>query len=321
MQRFGEKVRITAQSLLLQQPRALTWVRGQLPELGPHDLLLRTRSGAISLGTELPLYLGQSRGMRPHVYPFMTGYEAVAEVVACGPAVQSVAVGDRVIAFYGHRTMSVVPESRVVPIPPDIPDTLAVLLILACDAAKGISKVSLHPHQRIAITGSGTIGLLTLFNLHARGLHDILVIDPLPDRRAIAHSFGAQRTRGPDDHRDDTQRYDVGFECSSRDAAFGLLQELMQPAGQICILADGNLEPLTLTPSFHAKELTIIGSSDGLDYRSYAAWYWGIVRSGRYPLAQVFEQTVEAARLPEVFEWLVTTDERPLKVFVQYSHE
>jgi alcohol dehydrogenase len=141
--------RTTAQSLLLQQPHALAWVRDQLPELGPLDLLLRTRSGAISLGAELPLYLGQSRGMRPHVYPFMTGYKAVAEMVACGPAVQSAATGERVVAFYGHRTMTVAPEARVVPIPPDMPDVLAVLFIFTCDAAESVRAVFARMTRRV----------------------------------------------------------------------------------------------------------------------------------------------------------------------------
>ena len=39
----------------------LRWVTQDLPPLGPRDLLIETRSGAISLGTELPHYLGTSR--------------------------------------------------------------------------------------------------------------------------------------------------------------------------------------------------------------------------------------------------------------------
>ncbi|MCG8350257.1 MAG: zinc-binding alcohol dehydrogenase [Chloroflexales bacterium] len=311
---------LTAQSLLLQRPRQLAWAPDQLPDLDPRDLLLRTRAGAISLGTELPLYLGQARRAQPPSYPIMTGYETIADVVACGAAVQTVTVGDRVVAFYGHRTAAVVPESRVVPIPPAIPDNLAVLLILACDTAKGISKVPLHLQSRIAITGSGPIGLLTLFNLHAHGLRDIVVIDPVAHRRGVAQAFGARATGDTENPGIDTNSCQAGFECSSRAAAFGLLQDLVQPGGHLCILADGNLEPLTLTPAFHTKELTVVGSSDGLDYRAYAAWFWDLVRTERYPLASVFEQTVEAPALPEVFAHLAAADPCPLKVFVQYAH-
>lgn len=308
-----------ADSLLLHAPRQLTWVTERLPDLGPQDLLLRTRAGAISIGTELPIYLGTSRSLHQPTYPLMTGYESIAEVVACGSAVQGVTVGERVVAFYGHRTGAVVAERRVVLIPPDISDQLAVLLILACDTAKGIGKTALHPWSRVAITGAGAIGLLTLFNLHARGQRNVIVIDPVAERRALAVSLGAQATFDPSDPQLYEESCQVAFECSSRNSAFQLLQTMLEPAGQLCVLADGNLEPMLLTPAFHAKELTVVGSSDGLDYRQYAAWFWTIVRSQRYPLTGLFEQTVEASALPATFAALATSAMRPVKVFVEYK--
>lgn len=309
-----------AQSLLLQAPLRLEWVRSALPPLGPHDLLLSTRAGAISIGTELPLFLGQSRDAHPPRLPAMTGYESLATIAACGPAVRSVAVGDRVVAFYGHRTAAVVAEDRVVLVPPDINDELALLLILACDTAKGVSKLALPPESRVAITGGGAIGLLTLFNLHARGLRAIDLFEPLPRRRALATIIGA-RTSAPPSALAASADYDAGFECSSRDAAFQALQRCLRPHGQICVLADGNLEPLTLSPAFHAQELMVVGSSDGLDYRAYAAWFWGIMRTGRYSLARLFEQTVRSDQLPDVFAELGDPGERPIKVLVRYLEQ
>jgi len=289
-----------------------------LPDLGPQDLLLRTRAGAISIGTELPIYLGESRGLHAATYPCMTGYESIAEVVACGAAVQRVAVGERVVAFYGHRTAAVLPETRVTPIPADISDQLALLLILACDTAKGVGKVTLAPQERIAITGGGVIGLLTLFNLHARGQRNVILIDPVAQRRALAQQLGAQATFAPDDPQLFAQTCRIGFECSSRNVAFQLLQTLAEPAGQLCILADGNLEPLVLTPAFHAKELTVVGSSDGLDYQQYARWFWEVVRTQAYPLTTLFQQSVTAAQLPTTFAALADNAQRPVKVFVEY---
>ncbi len=58
----------------------------------------------------------------------------------------------------------------------------------------------------------------------------------------------------------------AGCECSSRNDAYALLQNQMQRNGRICITADENLEPLVLAPSFHCKELSTVGSSDGWDY-------------------------------------------------------
>src|SRR5260370_39755201 len=94
-------------SLLLTAPRHLEWVPEELPELEPHEVLVQTRAGAISLGTELPLYCGTSRHTKSRPYPYMTGYESLGTVIICGSAVQRLHPGDRVVAFYGHRTHAI----------------------------------------------------------------------------------------------------------------------------------------------------------------------------------------------------------------------
>lgn len=50
-----------------------------------------------------------------------------------------------------------------------------------------------------------------------------------------------------------------------------MLQLALTQNGRVCIRADDNLEPPTLAPADHANELSVVGSSDGLDYRAYAA--------------------------------------------------
>lgn len=305
--------------LLLSAPYQLDWVEHSLPVLGPNDLLLQTRCGAISIGTELPLYKGTSRGARPAAYPLMTGYESLAEVIACGSAVEAIQVGERVVAFYGHRTAAVVPATRVVPVPAGIPDRLALLLILACDTAKGVMKVEPRPGEPVLITGAGAIGLLTLFNLLAHGVTEIDIVEPLAGRRAFAMAYGARRVIDPASDIPEPDSYPVGFECSSRERAFQMLQNALCQNGRLCILADGNNEPLTLAPAFHAKELHVIGSSDGLDYRSYAPWYWEALQRIPIGLEQLFEQTVASAELPSAFAELAQAGVPPIKILVHYS--
>jgi alcohol dehydrogenase len=248
----------------------------------------------------------------------MTGYESLAAVLACGDAVGRLAPGGRVVTSYGHRTAAVLPEARAIPVPADVPDPLALLVLLACDAAKGVAKLDPRIADAVSITGAGTIGLLTLFNLRARGLHDVDVLVPLAARHALALAFGARRTYDlttglPSD------AYQCGFECSSRNAAFGALQAALVREGRICILADGNLEPLVLAPAFHAKELAAVGLSDGLDYQQYAQWFWERVREGSAPLDRLFEEHVDADELPQLFERMARGEAAPVKVFVRYA--
>jgi alcohol dehydrogenase len=304
-----------SRSLLLTGPRALVWEEEPITAPGPGQILVRTIAGAISIGSELPQYLGDARGDRL-VYPRMTGYESLAAIEACGPDVD-LPIGQRVLAFYGHRTAAILPVSRVITVPEGVTDEAALLAILACDSAKGVGKLTPQPGEQALITGAGTIGLLALFNLRAHGVVADMV-DPLPGRRALATALGARSTLDPSIAYRFKRSYALGLECSSRDRAFRLLQHALKPHGRLCVLSDGNIEPLTLIPAFHTKELLVVGSSDGLDYPSYAAWFWDELRRSRAPVELLFEHRIGAAELAGCFEQLANGDIRPVKVLVKY---
>ena len=52
---------VRRRSLLLTASRRLRWTAEELPPLGDDELLFRTASGAISIVSELPRYLGMAR--------------------------------------------------------------------------------------------------------------------------------------------------------------------------------------------------------------------------------------------------------------------
>ncbi|NOK62977.1 MAG: zinc-binding alcohol dehydrogenase [Chloroflexi bacterium AL-W] len=306
-------------SLLLTSPHQLTWFAEELPPPGPNDILVRTRMGAISVGTELPQYRGDARVSEPPRYPVMTGYENVAEVIDCGTEVQHIVTGDRIVAFYGHRTAAMLPHSRVIRVPDNIDDALALLVILACDTAKGVSKLNPASDDTVLVTGAGTIGLLTVFNLRAQRIDKIDVVDPLPQRRELALQFGARHAGALADMHLLSSAYTKGFECSSRNEAFALLQNKLKPGGSICILADGNVEPLTLQPAFHHKELTVVGSSDGLNYQDYAHWFWEHARPATSTLLDLFDLHTSVDHIPNTFARMVNREIYPTKVLIHYK--
>lgn len=308
-----------SRSLLLYGLRDLRWVDEPLAAPGPAEILVRTRAGSISMGTELPLVRGDQREPVPS-YPLMTGYESVAEVLACGAAVSGIAPGDRVVATYGHRSHALLAAARAILVPAAIDDRLALLSILACDAAKGVGKLAAPPGTPVLISGAGTIGLLALFNLRANGFSVVDVVEPQPTRRQLALRLGARHAADPADLAALDKGYAAAIECSRHNAAFALLQQRMWPNGQICVLADGNLEPLLLQPEFHSRELTIVGSSDGIDYPGYARWFWAQLQTAEAPpLHELFEAEVPAEQLAETFLALAKRRAPPLKVLVRYK--
>ena len=224
------------------------------------------------------------------------------------------------VTFYGHRTHAIVPENKALPVPGDISDAVALLAILSCDVAKGISKVAPRSDDEVLVTGAGAIGLLTVFMLNALGISGIDVSEPEAGRCALALQLGARRAQSPQHLQVEEQRaYPVGIECSSRNAAFEFLQAQAGQAGRICILADGNIEPLVLTPAFHKKELQIVGSSDGLDYQEHARWFFRLERRQLNKLEQIFDYKTTANELISIFEGLADGTIKTTKVFVRYD--
>ncbi|HLI05913.1 MAG TPA: zinc-binding alcohol dehydrogenase [Ktedonobacteraceae bacterium] len=310
---------ITARSLLLTEPQRLEWVSAELPPPGAQEVLVQTRTGAISIGSELPRYQGRARGNRAAVYPCMTGYESVGTVLACGAAVKRMRPGDRIVAFYGHRTHAIVPEEKAIVVPDDIADALALLAILSCDAAKGVRKIVPQPEEAVLVTGAGTMGLLTLFILKAYGVTTVDVVEPRVERHTLAFKLGASDILCPQELPETSERYAVGFECSSRNTAFTLLQNQMRQGGRICITADGNIEPLVLAAAFHEKELQLVGTSDGWNYHEHAKWYFQELRQHSMRLEDLFEIKIAARELRATFAQLASGTIQPVKVLVDYD--
>ena len=308
-----------AQKLLLTSPGCLQWFPAELPPIGPHDVLVQIQTGAISIGSELPVYCGTARASKPLEYPRMTGYESVGLVMACGSQVQTVRVGERVVSFSGHCTHAIVPEAKVIKVPDEISDALAILVILTCDAAKGVRKLVPLPDEVVLITGAGAMGLLSLFMLKAYGSRDIDVVEPQERRNALAYELGARTVYFPQDLPSESETYPVAFECSSRNEGCALLQHHMQHNGRICITADGNLEPLVLLPAFHEKELNIVGSSDGWDYQEHAAWYFQEIQQSATRLELLFEREIHSSGLITAFDQLAKEHSRPVKILVHYD--
>ncbi len=304
--------------MLLLAPGQLAWVKETLPPLTSDEILVRTTASAVSVGAELPQYLGGERIATPHGYPRMTGYESVGVVMAIGSGVKELAVGNRVVAFYGHRTLGIVPAHKALQVPVGVSDALALLAILTCDVAKGARKLTPEPMELTLITGAGAIGLLTLWVLRASGAQTVDVIEPHAERRALAMELGAHASYAPDDAPLDAV-YPVGFACSSSDAAFAALQARMRVGGRICVLADGNTQPLTLSPDFHARELMIIGSSDGWDYQQHARWYFEQVRGGAPALECLYEERIPMSDLPALFARMARGEVAPVKILANYE--
>lgn len=305
--------RLIQKSLKIVEQAKAKWVSQTLPQIKGNEVLVQTLAGAISIGSELPIYNS------PETVPIETGYESFAEVIEVGSAVEKLRVGDRILAFYGHKNCAVLKENEAILVPPHIRREDALLAILSCDAAKGVLKLNPRPNDNILVTGMGAMGLLSVHFLTAyMGLRHVDVVEPIDSRRTLAQKLGAHYAYA-DGEAVQSDHYKFGMECSANNDAFCLLQKAVKTKAKICILSDGNRGALRLEPAFHHKELTITASSDGWDYRAHAKWYFKHIAEQRSQLSEMFERRIAANELIQCFADLNKGKINPIKVLVDYQ--
>jgi 2-desacetyl-2-hydroxyethyl bacteriochlorophyllide A dehydrogenase len=196
------------------------------PEISePGDAIVRVRATGVC-GSDLHIYHG-----RVKIEPgFTIGHEYVGTVLAVGEGVQSVAVGDRVLGCFqtacgrcffcrrgwfhkcehsrtfGHGAtlgglagtqaeQALVPNAELVlrRVPPGMSDEVA---LFAGDVMgtgyHAVTDSGMRPGDCVAVLGLGPVGLCAAQAARACGAAQVIAIDSVPQRLAIAETFGAQ---------------------------------------------------------------------------------------------------------------------------------
>lgn len=207
----------TVAELVAPGPNQVSWREVQLPELGPHDMLVAARYAAAKHGTELSLYTGSAaerggydstyrifrRELSGVNYPVRLGNMVVGEVIETGSAVTHHKVGDRVFNYAPFRPLHVWPES-VRRLPKGVPWQAAVCLDPADFALGALRDGNVRIGDAVAVFGLGAIGLMAAQLARVAGAHPIIGIDPLAPRRELAQQLGV-------DHLIDPTQEDAGL--------------------------------------------------------------------------------------------------------------
>ena len=139
---------------------------------------------------------------------------------------------------------TVLRASQVIPIPSDIPASIAALLgcgvLTGCGAVFNTARVV--PGERVTVIGCGGVGLSVIQACRIAGASVILAVDPVASKREAALALGATHACEPDSMREEAKRLtdgiypDAVFEVVGRSALQRAAHDLARTGGRAVLV-------------------------------------------------------------------------------------
>jgi L-iditol 2-dehydrogenase len=253
--------------------RFALWDR-PLPPPGPGEVQVSVQAVGIC-GSDMHSFAEGAVGDTPAVYPMVLGHEPAGVVAALGAGVSGPAVGDRAVfepAVYCYhcfqclagrhnlcerlRFLSMpgepgffrervnLPLACVLPLPNELSVDEGALAEPLAVVLHSMKFVRLGVGETAAVFGAGPIGLLTVAVLRLAGARRIWVIEPLPHRRELARSMGADAALAPDEvgsdgevirREADGRGVDVAIDCASKGDTASRCLAVVRPGGRVVL--------------------------------------------------------------------------------------
>lgn len=282
-------------ALLMSGPSQLNLGEVDAPVTKPGEIIVKTAYVGIC-GTDSHLYSGNSFYIEKGYiqYPFIFGHEYTGIVVAVGEGVKHPQIGARVVGHsmvpclkcdrcqrgkrqqcrnlkeVGQRFMSgaaadyiAVPDYAVTVVPGNVSLKSATLTEPMVSAYSACARTQINMADRVAVIGSGTLGLMSLLVAKQTAL-TVDVIGLAESELQFALELGATHVLSP--KKAQRNNYDVVIETSGTGSAMSLACDLADMGARLALFG------LTSTPSKNVnqadialKDLTVHGILHGID--------------------------------------------------------
>lgn len=296
--------------------------------LEPDQVLVRTEVSALSTGTDLGNYLGDSTYVpgAPD-YPRQIGYSNAGVVERVGDAVRRVAPGTRVFSLKPHMSAYVAREGELlVTVPECVSPEQASLAYLTQLGLAAMRQARYEAGENVAVVGLGVIGVSTVGLARAMGARVAAIANsPIRCQMAMeagAHAAGLSDDAGlPDTLRGvfGTTGADLVILTANTWASYRLSMEIVRPLGRVSILGfPGRGEPRPefnpLDPRWiYAKQLTLLGSGLSarlecgpedlrFNLRRNLEYILDLMARGELRLEPVISHRLPAERMHEAYE-------------------
>jgi len=186
-------------------------------------------------------------------------------------------------------------------------------------AFHGVNKSVAKAGDTICILGAGPIGAMTAAALKARGIADIVFIDPNPARRALVEKSGYRAVdlaavKDGDLTVLGARRPTAIFECTGHVEAAGLAVELIAYNGRIVLQGVPKAPVLISQYSVVQKEVEIVGSASCTQEEMEEAI--GHLAAGRVRAEDIVTAVVPLEDVDAMFDALLDPAGEQLKVLI-----
>lgn len=309
----------------------------QLPGAG--QALVQTELSAISAGTEMLVYRGQTpTGLAvdaaiaalagEFAYPLKYGYAAVGRVIEVGSDVDPSWLGRLVFAFNPHESHFVAPIEALLPLPDGIDPAAAVFLPNTETAVSLLMDGRPVIGERVAVVGQGVVGLLTTALLAAMPLASLTAIDPLAERRQWAQRLGATALTPEEAVAEFAATADLTYELSGNPRGLDLAVALTGDFGRVVIGSWYGRKPvaLDLGGRFHRAHMRLIGTQvSALAPEWRGRWTkerrldvaWEMIR--RHQPQRLITHRLPLARAAEAYRLLDEQPQQAIQIVLTYT--
>jgi len=280
-------------AIVLNGPNDFSLQEIEDPVPGPEDVKIQVRMTGIC-GTDIHLL----RGKNPFAaYPLIPGHEYMGEILSA-PANSHLKKGDRVTAlpaegcgkceacksgrlphcpefkFIGVRLPGGCFAERVVahykrafPLPKKMGDEVGAMVEPTAVAVHSNRRADMGKGMKVLVIGCGTIGLLIAQVARVYGASQVIVSEPLDERRALAREMGFELICNPQEEdlvafvKRSMGMADVVFDVVGTEKTLFEAEETLRPDGHLMLIALPHTENLGIPyRGLFAKELKAIAS-------------------------------------------------------------
>ena len=338
-------------ALVIEAEDKFTYKDVPVPEIKDDEVLVKVRACGIC-GSDIPRVM--NKGV--HFYPIIVGHEFGGDVVKVGSKVKNTGLGQRVTAaplipcgscpecqkgnpamcthysFIGSRQDGAmaeyvaVPARNLVPIADSVSYEQAAMIEPITVALHGIERAGVMEGGKSALVyGCGTIGMLTIQCLKAKGIERVYAIDIDEHKLEIAKKLGAYEVINSGkvdvvEYFNEHGKVDFAFETAGVNFLQAQIIELVNKRGKIVYIGTAHGDVKLPAKSFEQilrSEIFVTGS-----WMSYSAPFPGsewtaaaeYLAAGKIKTAELISHKFKLSDGIKAFETLTDRNSGAIKV-------